>query len=102
MGSMRMARAAVKYSVVNHANELGLFKAIPVKRTVQRGKRVVARPITLVYVLKSLDGPFSSAGAVTTASSAILSIVLEEALEIADTREILVNVGGAETVFTVK
>jgi hypothetical protein len=39
---MRAANAAVKYSVVNQAKDWGLFKAIPVKRTVQTGKRVVA------------------------------------------------------------
>jgi hypothetical protein len=41
MESIRAAKAAVKYSVVNQANELGDFKAMPEKRMVQRGKRVV-------------------------------------------------------------
>jgi hypothetical protein len=42
MESMSAARAPVKYSVVNHAKEGGLFKAQRVKIIVQRGKRVVA------------------------------------------------------------
>ena len=42
MDNMRAARAPVKYSVVNHANEEGLLSAIPVKMTVHNGKSVVA------------------------------------------------------------
>ena len=40
--SIRAAKAAVKYSVVNQANDAGDFKAAAEKRMVQRGKRVVA------------------------------------------------------------
>ena len=40
--SIRAAKPKVKYSVVNHANELGDFNAIPEQITVHRGKRVVA------------------------------------------------------------
>ena len=40
--SIRAANAAVKYSVVKKSNVDGFFNAIAVKRTVHRGKRVVA------------------------------------------------------------
>lgn len=42
MESIRAARPAVKYSVVNHAKDDGFLRAMPVKRTVQTGKSVVA------------------------------------------------------------
>ena len=42
MLNMRAAKAAVKYSVVNQANDEGDFKAIPEQITVQSGKSVVA------------------------------------------------------------
>ena len=40
--SMNAAKAAVKYSVVNQAKLYGLLSAIPVNKTVQTGKSVVA------------------------------------------------------------
>ena len=40
--SIRAANAAVKYSVVNQANDEGDFKAAAENKTVQRGNRVVA------------------------------------------------------------
>ena len=40
--SMSAASAAVKYSVVNQANDCGRCKAKAVKRTVQTGNMVVA------------------------------------------------------------
>ena len=40
MESMRAARAIVKYSVVNHANDWGFFSASMVDRTVHTGKRL--------------------------------------------------------------
>jgi hypothetical protein len=43
---MRTANPPVKYSVVNHAKELGDLRAIPVKRTVQIGNRLVIIPVT--------------------------------------------------------
>ena len=42
MESIRAAKAAVKYSVVNQAKDAGDFKAAAEKMTVQSGKRVVA------------------------------------------------------------
>lgn len=42
MESIKAARAAVKYSVVNHVNDCGLLRAIPVNKTVHRGNKVVA------------------------------------------------------------
>ena len=52
MESMRAAKAAVKYSVVNQAKEEGDFKAIPVNKTVQTGNRVVATSAVLTYQSK--------------------------------------------------
>jgi len=46
--SIRAARAAVKYSVVKKSKVDGFLSAIAVKRTVQRGKRVVATLAVLV------------------------------------------------------
>jgi len=51
---MRAASPPVKYSVVNHANDLGVRKAIAVKITVQRGKSVVATEAVFSYALNSL------------------------------------------------
>lgn len=48
MESISAANAAVKYSVVKKSKEEGLFRARAVKRTVQRGKRVVAALAVLV------------------------------------------------------
>jgi hypothetical protein len=49
--------------VVNQSKEEGDFKAIAVKRTVQTGKRLVARVAVLVYISKTLDPrDFSSSG----------------------------------------
>ena len=42
MESIKAARAAVKYSVVKKSKVDGFFSAMAVKRTVQRGNRVVA------------------------------------------------------------
>jgi hypothetical protein len=52
MESMRAAKPAVKYSVVNQAKEEGDFKAIAENNTVQRGKRVVAISAVLTYASK--------------------------------------------------
>jgi len=51
---MRAASPPVKYSVVNHANDEGVRKAIAVKSTVQRGKSVVATEAVFSYALNSL------------------------------------------------
>lgn len=48
MESIRAARAAVKYSVVKKSKVEGFLSAMAVKRTVQRGKRVVATLAVLV------------------------------------------------------
>lgn len=48
MESMSAARAAVKYSVVKKSNVDGFFRAMAVKRTVHRGKSVVAALAVLV------------------------------------------------------
>jgi hypothetical protein len=61
---MRAARPAVKYSVVNHAKEVGLLRAIPVKRTVQRGNKLVAMSAIFTYPSKIFSpSPFSSGAA---------------------------------------
>jgi hypothetical protein len=49
--------------VVNQSKEEGDFKAIPVKRTVQRGKRVVATEAVLEYTLNALDPKLSFSSA---------------------------------------
>ena len=48
MESISAASAAVKYSVVKKSNVDGLLSAMAVKRTVHRGKRVVATLAVLV------------------------------------------------------
>lgn len=52
--SINAANAAVKYSVVNHANDAGDFSAAPVKRIVQSGKSVVATSAVLTYASNTL------------------------------------------------
>jgi hypothetical protein len=47
MESMRAAKPAVKYSVVNQAKELGDFKAIAEQMTVHNGNKVVATSAVL-------------------------------------------------------
>jgi len=59
----------VKYSVVNHANDLGVRKAIAVKSTVQRGKSVVATEAVFSYALNSLV-PNDSVDGVTSEEAA--------------------------------
>jgi hypothetical protein len=54
MLSMRAAKAAVKYSVVNHAKLWGDLRAIPVKRTVHTGNKVVATLAVFSYASKIL------------------------------------------------
>jgi hypothetical protein len=49
---MRAARAPVKYSVVNQENDCGLLIAMPVKRTVQRGNKLVAKLAVFSYASK--------------------------------------------------
>jgi hypothetical protein len=78
MESIRILKLAVKYFVVKNANVSGLFKAIPAKRTVQRGKRTVRVSVTLRYVSHSLDlDPVASA---TTVVEAIFSLVESDEL----------------------
>lgn len=73
MESMRAARAAVKYSVVNHSKVDGRLSAMAVKRTVHRGKRVVARFAVLVYASNILaDVDFSSEGGEEDAAASVL------------------------------
>lgn len=72
MESMRAARAAVKYSVVNHSKVDGRLSAMAVKRTVHRGKRVVARFAVLVYASNILaDVDFSSEGGEEDAAASV-------------------------------
>ena len=48
MLSMRAAKPAVKYSVVNQAKADGCLRAIPEQMTVHKGKSVVATLAVLV------------------------------------------------------
>jgi hypothetical protein len=48
MESMRAASAAVKYSVVKKSKVDGRLRAMAVKRTVHRGKRIVVALAVLV------------------------------------------------------
>jgi hypothetical protein len=68
MESIRAAKAPVKYSVVNQAKEDGDFKAIPVNKIVQRGKRVVATSATLTYPSKIFVPRLFSSGAIFSGS----------------------------------
>lgn len=52
MESMRAANPAVKYSVVNQAKDSGLFRAMPVNKTVHTGNSVVATLAVFSYASK--------------------------------------------------
>lgn len=52
MDSINAASPAVKYSVVNHANDCGDLSAIPEQITVQSGNKVVAISAVLTYPSK--------------------------------------------------
>jgi hypothetical protein len=74
MESIRAASAAVKYSVVNQEKEVGLFRAMPVKRTVHTGKRLVATPATFTYPSKIFFPKPSSLFSGSTGSAASLDM----------------------------
>ena len=67
--SMRMAKPAVKYLVVNQAKADGSFKAHNVKTTVQTGNRFVSAPETLVYVSNRVGSLSSMAVAAACATT---------------------------------
>jgi len=56
MESIRTASAAVKYSVVKKSKAVGFFRAMAVKRTVQRGKRFVMIEVTFFVGFKECGG----------------------------------------------
>ena len=69
MLSMRIARPAVKYLVVNQAKADGSFKAHNVKTTVQTGNKFVSAPETLVYVSNHVGSVSSMAVAAACATT---------------------------------
>ena len=70
--SIRAASAAVKYSVVNQANDAGDFTAAAEKSTVQRGNKVVATLAVLTYASKIFfPNPFFSPEASSLAASVL-------------------------------
>ncbi len=88
MESIRAANAAVKYSVVNQANELGDFSAIAEQRTVHKGKRVVATSAALTYPSKIFfpsptSGFWDSSG--TSAGSAALCQICSDDMTLHET-----------------
>ena len=68
--SIRIAKPAVKYFVVNQANALGSFSAQSVKTTVQTGNRFVSAPDTLMYVSNHVGSASSTAAAAAWATTA--------------------------------
>lgn len=75
MESMRAAKPAVKYFVVNHAKSLGLFKAQAVNRTVQKGNKLVAALAVLIYASKILPASvFSPSGSDSDSAGTTVSL----------------------------
>jgi hypothetical protein len=95
MESIRAANPAVKYSVVNQAKDWGDFKAIPVNKTVQSGKRVVATSATRTYASKiffpRLFSPSSVAALFSPSSVAALFSPSSSASAAVLYRSIIVN-----------
>ena len=75
--SISAASAAVKYSVVKKSNVEGLLSAMAVKRTVHRGKRVVATLAVLVYTSKTLEARDFSSEESEASELCLLLIVIE-------------------------